>query len=253
MKFEGKTVVITGAGSGMGRASAVMFAEEGAYVVVADLNEAAAAETVEMIRAKNGEAVAKVCNVAIRQNVFDMIDEVIGQYGKIDVLFNNAGVAMSFSKSEEVSEEMVDRLLDVNLKGIFWGIQAAVPHMKKQSSGVIINTNSIMGVRPRSGQSIYSASKAGAITLTKALALELAEFGIRVVGINPVATDTGLLKDFMEDGVEYEEGRQKFLASIPLGRLATADDIAKAALFLASDDASMITGSFIDIDGGRGI
>lgn len=252
-KFEGKVVVITGAGAGMGKAAAVLFAREGANVVVVDLKEQLALETVDFIRSEGGQAIAKICNVGKRQEMLDMADEVAKEFGTIDVMFNNAGVAMSFTKTEEVTEELVDRLLDVNLKGVFWGAQAVIPYMKKQGSGVIITTASITGPRPRPGQNMYSASKAGAITLTKSMALELAEYGIRVVGINPVATDTGLLQDFIGRDNDYEEGRQKFLSTIPLGRLATAEDIARAALFLASDDAAMITGSFIDVDGGRGV
>ena len=252
-RFEGKTVIITGAGSGMGRASAILFAREGANVIVVDLKEHAAKETVELIHAENGQAFDKVCDVSKREQVFNLVNGVIEEFGRVDVLFNNAGVAMPFTKTEEVSEDLVNLLVDVNLKGVFWGAQAVIPQMKKQGSGVIINTASITGVRPRIGQNMYSAAKAGTIILTKSLALELAEHGIRVVGINPVAADTGLLRDFMPTDTEYEVGKQKFLETIPLGRLAVAEDIAKTALFLASDDASMITGSFIDVDGGRGV
>ncbi|MEW9673972.1 SDR family NAD(P)-dependent oxidoreductase [Ammoniphilus sp. 3BR4] len=252
-KFEGKTVIITGAGAGMGRASALLFAKEGANLVVVDLSEQAALETVDLIKSEGGKAIAKVCNVGKRQEVIDLMSEVAEEFGSIDVLFNNAGVPMSFIKTEEVTEELVNRLIDVNLKGVFWGIQAVIPYMKKQSSGVIINTASINGVRPRPGNSMYSASKAGVINLTKSLALELAEFGIRVVGINPVATETGMLKDFIGLDQEYDSGKAKFVSSIPLGRVAKAEDIAQAALFLASDHASMVTGSFIDVDGGRGV
>ncbi|MDT8861004.1 SDR family oxidoreductase [Alkalihalobacillus sp. MEB130] len=251
-KFEGKTVVITGAGSGMGRASALLFAKEGANVVVADINKEPALETVDLIVSNGGNAIEAVCNVAIKDEVTAIIDRVYEKYGSIDVLFNNAGVGMPAIKTEEVSEELTNLIVDVNIKGVLWGSQAVIPYMKKQSTGVIINTASIMGVRTRPGHSIYSASKAAAIMLTKSLALELAEYGIRVVGINPVATETGMLKAFIGDQ-EYESGKGKFISSIPLGRVAAADDVAKAALYLASDDASMVTGSFIDIDGGRGV
>ncbi|MER2107093.1 MAG: SDR family oxidoreductase [Solibacillus sp.] len=252
MKFSDKTVIITGAGAGMGRAAANRFANEGANVVVVDLNERAATETVEIIKATNGSAEAFACNVMVKNEVEEMVKFAHTTFGTIDVLINNAGLGSNPKNSEDTPEDEIDRLLGVNLKGVFLGCQAVIPYMKEKSSGVIINTASISALRPRQGNALYTATKGGVITLTKALAIELASYGIRVVGVNPAATDTNVLKDLI--GSEgYEENRSQISTTIPLGRLATPEDIANAMFFLASDEAAMLTGSFLDVDGGRGI
>lgn len=252
-KFEEKTVLITGAGAGMGRASAQKFAKEGAFIVAIDLNEDAASETIELVKKEGGNGLAVKCNVAIESEMQHVVNEVLKQRDTIDVLFNNAGVAMESINTEEVSETLVNKILDVNVKGVFWGCKAVIPVMKKQSSGVIINTASMTGVRPRPGLNMYGASKAAVIALTQGISLEVANYGIRVVGINPVAADTGLLKVFIGEDKSYEEGAENFVSTIPMGRLSTPDDVANTALFLASDEAYMITGSLIDVDGGRGV
>jgi len=226
-------------------------------VAVVDLNRQGAEETVAMIKGKGGEPVAIGGDVTQAADVERMIQTTVNQFGKLDILFNNAGVPMSFTPIEEVKEELWDRIMAVNVKGIFLGAKYAVPFMKKQGGGVIINTASISGVRCRPGLSAYSASKGAAITLTKSLAIELASFKIRVNCINPVAAETPMLAKFIhEQGQAYEkfeEGRQRFISTVPLGRLAEPDDIAYAALYLASDEASLVTGIALDVDGGRGI
>lgn len=251
-KFENKTAVITGAGAGMGRESALRFAKEGANIVVVDLKEQAALETVELIKSEGGTAIEVICDVASKEQVTNLMETVNNKFGSIDILFNNAGVPMSSISTEDVTEDLTDKLIDVNLKGVFYGIQAVIPYMKKQSSGVIINTASINAVRPRPLNSMYSATKAAVITLTKSIALELAEYNIRVVGINPVASETGMLQGFIGEG-DYNAGKQKFASTVPLGRLANPQDIANSVIFLASEDAYMITGSCVDVDGGRGV
>jgi 3-oxoacyl-[acyl-carrier protein] reductase len=187
----------------------------------------------------------------------NMIKTTVNAFGKLDILFNNAGIPMSFTPVEQVTEELYDRIMNVNVKGIFLGAKYAAPIMKKQGGGVIINTASISGVRPRPGLSAYSTSKAAAIMLTKALAIELAPSKIRVNCINPVAADTPMLAQFIETGgakgEKFEAGRKRFVDTVPLGRLATPEDVACMAMFLASDDASLITGASFDVDGGRGI
>lgn len=252
MKLVGKTAIITGSGSGMGRGAAIRFAKEGANVVVADLNENAANETVELVKAANGKAVAFSCNVMKKDQVMELVQFAHNTYGAIDIMVNNAGLGQNPINSEDASEEEIDRIIGVNLKGVYFGCQAAIPYMKEKGSGVIINTASISAERPRQGNAIYMATKGAVITLTKALAVELAPVGVRVVGVNPVAVDTNVLKDLVGNE-DYESTRDQLATTIPLGRLATPEDIANAMLFLASEEAAMLTGSFINVDGGRGI
>ena len=252
MKLQGKTAIITGAGAGMGRAAAIRFAKEGANIIVADLNEGATKETVELIRNAGGTAEGFACNVMNKDEIIALSQFAQNTFGSIDILVNNAGLGSTPKNSEDTTEAEVDRLIGVNLKGVFYGCQAVLPYMKDQSAGVIINTASISAVKPRQGNAMYTATKGAVITLTKALAVEVASYGVRVVGVNPVATDTNVLKQLIGSEA-YEESRENLTSSIPLGRLATPEDIANAMLFLASDEAAMLTGSFIDVDGGRGI
>lgn len=254
-RLQNQVAVITGAGSGIGRASALAFAHEGAKVVAADLSEETARETVKLVRAEGGEAKAVRANVALRGDVEAMVQTAVDEFGRLDLLFNNAGLPMSFTPLEEITDELWDRIYDVNVKAVFYGCQAAVPHMKRQGGGVILNTASTAGIRPRPGLSAYNSSKGAVITLTKSLAVELAPHKIRVVAICPVATDSPMLAQFIgvEKGADLEEGRRRFVASIPWGRLNTPDDIAKAAVYLASSDAEMVTGTAFEIDGGRNV
>lgn len=253
MKLSGKVAVITGAGSGIGRGTAVVFAEEGCKIVVADINLDSAEETCEIIRKQGGECLAVKTDVTKASDVENMFNQAIKAFSRLDILFNNAGVPMSPHNIEDVSEELFDRIMNVNVKGVYLGCKYAIPILKQQGQGgVIINTASIAAPRPRAGQNIYAASKGMVITLTRALANELAANRIRVVAINPVAVDTPMIYGFIGDRDE-QETRKGFIASIPLGRLCQPEDIAKAALYLASDDASLITGTILDVDGGRGL
>jgi 3-oxoacyl-[acyl-carrier protein] reductase len=251
MSLEGNAAVVTGAGSGMGEATAELFAERGAEVVVVDVDEAAATGTVDAIAASDapGEATAVVADVTDGDAVENFVETCVETYGSIDVLHNNAGIAMESTPVADVTESTWDAVVDVNLKSAFLGAKHAVPHMREQGSGVILNTASTAGIRPRTGLSAYAASKGGMITLTKQLAHELAEDGIRVNAICPVATNTGMLPEFSGDDLSVEG----MLDSIPLGRLAEPLDIAQAAAFLASDEAEMITGTALEVDGGRDI
>jgi 3-oxoacyl-[acyl-carrier protein] reductase len=257
MKLLNKVAIITGAGSGFGRATAILFSKEGAKISVADIDEKGGQETVKLIKGQGGDAIFIRVDVSKSGDAEKMIKATVDKYGNLDILFNNAGIPMSFTPVEEVTEDLWDRIIDVNVKGIFLGSKFAVPFMKKRGGGVIINTASISGVRPRPGLSAYSTSKAGAIMLTKALAIELAPFKIRVNCINPVAAETPMLARFMEaggaTGEKFEEGRKRFIDTVPLGRLAQPEDVAYTALFLASEEASLITGASFDVDGGRGI
>jgi 3-oxoacyl-[acyl-carrier protein] reductase len=254
-KLQGLVAVVTGAGSGIGRASAVEFAREGASVVAADLNAASAAETADQILSAGGQAESVQVDVTQRSQVEQMVKTAVDKFGRLDVLYNNAGLPQSFTPFEDSTDELFDRIFNVNVKGVFFGCRAAIPQMKAQGGGVILNTASTAGIRPRPGLAVYAASKGAVITMTKALAIELAPFRIRVVSINPVATDTPMLPSFIgvEQGADEAEGRRRFIATIPWGRLNKPEDIARAAVFLASADAEMVTGTAFEVDGGRDI
>ncbi|MCL6516846.1 glucose 1-dehydrogenase [Alicyclobacillus sp.] len=250
MRLQDKVAIITGAASGIGKGTAELFAEEGAVVVVADLPTSRGEEVAAAIRERGGRAEFAAVDVTDAAQVQALVDGVASRYGRIDILYNNAGLPQAFTPIEEVTEAYFERLIAVNVKGVFLGSRAAVPYMKKQGNGVILATASTAGVRPRPGLNVYSATKGAVIAFTKALALELAPFGIRVNAINPVATDTPMLPGFIGDQ-DLETGRQNFLRTIPMGRFAQPIDIARAALFLASDEASLITGVDLEVDGGR--
>jgi 3-oxoacyl-[acyl-carrier protein] reductase len=254
-KLQGLVAVVTGAGSGIGRASAVEFAREGASVVAADLNAASAAETADQILSAGGQAESVQVDVTQRSQVEQMVKVAVDKFGRLDVLYNNAGLPQSFTPFEDSTDELFDQLFNVNVKGVFHGCRAAIPQMKAQGGGVILNTASTAGIRPRPGLAVYAASKGAVITMTKALAIELAPFRIRVVSINPVATDTPMLPSFIgvEQGADEAEGRRRFIGTIPWGRLNKPEDIARAAVFLASSDAEMVTGTAFEVDGGRDI
>ncbi len=243
MRLAGKIAIITGAGSGFGEGIATRFAEEGAKVIVADIDEVAAKR---VARAIGGTAVR--ADVTSGIEVAAMVAAATESYGGLDILVNNAGMPQRAGPADEVDEAMFDRIFDVNVKGLYFGIVHAVPVLKKRGGGVIISTASTAAVRPRPGLAWYAASKGAVVTATKSLALELAPHRIRVNAINPVAGDTPMLKEFMGDG---EAIRRQFIASIPLGRLSTPRDIANAALYLASDEASLVTGICMEVDGGR--
>lgn len=250
-RLAGKVAVVTGAASGMGRASAERFADEGACVVVADLDGEGAQRVADAIAENGGEAAGVRCDVTRDGDARAMVEAAVGRYGGLDVLFNNAGIATRPRPVEETTEEELDRALAVNVKGVFLCSRAAVPALRERGGSIIV-TASIMGVRARPGFTAYAASKAAAIHLARTLALELAGDGIRVNCLAPVAADTPMLDMFIGDR-DPEEGRAAFISSIPLGRLADPRDIASAALYLASDESAFITGAVLPVDGGRGI
>ena len=243
MRLEGKTAIVTGAGSGFGAGIARKFAAEGAQVFVVDINlEGAEAIATEI----GGTAIA--CDVSNSKSVSNLAQTVLSQ-GPLDILVNNAGITHLPSALEDVTEDDFDRVFQVNMKSVFLTAQAFVPHFKERSTGAILNVASTAGVSPRPRLNWYNASKGWMITATKTMAVELAPNGIRVNAINPVAGDTPLLKSFM--GEDTPEIRAKFLSTIPIGRFSTPEDMGNAACFLCSDEASMVTGVAMEVDGGR--
>jgi 3-oxoacyl-[acyl-carrier protein] reductase len=252
MRLPNKIALVTGAGSGIGRATATLFASEGAKLALVDLDEQAARVTADTVQAAGGEALVLQADVSQGADVKRAIDACVERFGRLDILYNNAGIAMQRTPIEEIDDTLFDRIMAVNVRSVHLGARHAVPHMKRQGGGVILNTGSTAGIRPRVGASSYAASKGAVIALTKALAIELAPFKIRVVSINPVAVDTPMLQG-IHQGRDPRELQDTYLASIPLGRLNQAEDIARAALYLASDEAFMVTGTAFEIDGGRDI
>jgi 3-oxoacyl-[acyl-carrier protein] reductase len=251
MRLANKVALITGAASGFGRASAQLFAREGCQVVVVDLREDGGRETLSAIQADGGEAIFVKADVAEASDAEGMVRAAVEAYGHLDIVFNNAGIPMRPIPTEEIDNAVWDRLFAINVKGVWHGCKYAIPVMKAQGSGVILNTASTAGVRPRPNLVAYAATKGAVITLTRGLALELASHKIRVCSISPVAADTPMFPGFLQPGADLDEARRVFVGSVPLGRLALPNDVAQAALYLASDDASMVTGINLEVDGGR--
>ncbi len=246
MRLEGKTAIVTGGGSGFGAGIVAKFVAEGARVMVADINEASANSVVTSV---GGNTVAQVVDVASSDSMQAMAQAAFKHFGSLDIMVNNAGITHLPQAMEEITEEEFDRVLAVNAKSVYLSAKYIVPHMKKNGAGVILNVASTAGVSPRPRLSWYNASKGWMITATKSMAVELAPLGIRVNALNPVAGETPLLKSFM--GEDTPEIRAKFLSTIPIGRFSQPEDLGNAACFLCSDEASMITGVAMEVDGGR--
>jgi 3-oxoacyl-[acyl-carrier protein] reductase len=247
MRLDGKTALVTGAGSGIGKCIAETYAREGAWVALADINlEAARAAA----RGIGNNAIAVRCDVTQKPEIAAALDETLSAFGSLDILVNNAGATHVNKPMLEIGETELDLIYAVNVKGVFLFCQAVVPHFRKRGSGTIINIGSTAGIRPRPGLSAYNATKGAVHIMTKSLAVELAPDRIRVCAIAPVATDTPLLPSFLGPTPGQ---REKFIATVPLGRLAQPQDIANAALFLAAADADFVTGNIVEVDGGRTI
>ena len=245
MRLENKTALVTGAGSGMGKCIAETFAREGARVALADINFDAAKSVALAI---GNNAIALRCDVANKAEFEAAVADTLSAFGRLDILVNNAGTTHVNKPMLDITEDEYDRIFAVNVKGVFFGCQAVVPVFRKQGGGVIINIGSTAGLRPRPGLSAYNATKGAVHTLTKALAVELGGDHIRVCAIAPVATETPLLPSFLGPAPGM---REKFVATVPLGRLAQVQDMANTALFLASDEAGFLTGNIVEVDGGR--
>lgn len=248
MRLENKVAVITGAASGFGEGIARRFAEEGARVVVADINLKGAERVAQAI----GEAAVPVqTDVGLAIEFDEMVNVAMAAFGRIDILMNNAGFTHRNGPMLDVDEETFDLITAVNMKAIYHAVRRVVPIMEKQGGGVILTTASTAGTRPRPGLTWFNASKGWAISATKSMAVELAPKNIRVNCICPLAGDTAMLPKFL--GGDSAEKREALLDRIPLRRLASPLDVANAALYLASDEASLITGVALDVDGGGAI
>lgn len=243
MRLKDKTAIVTGGASGFGAGIARRFAAEGAQVMVADISPAAQALADEI------GGLAWTVDVSRDADVAAMARAAADRWGGLDILVNNAGITHLPQPMEDVTEAEFDRVLAVNAKSVFLTARHIVPMMKAAGRGAILNVASTAGVSPRPRLSWYNASKGWMITATRAMAVELAPFGVRVNAINPVAGETPLLKSFM--GEDTPDMRAKFLSSIPIGRFSTPEDMAAAALYLCSDEASMVTGVALEVDGGR--
>ncbi len=246
MRLNGKTAIITGGASGFGAGMVRKFVAEGAQVMIADLNT----ELAEALAREMGDQViACTANVADGDSVAAMTDAAIGAWGQIDILVNNAGTTHLPSPMETVTEDDFDKVFAVNCKSVYLTARSIVPLMKARGQGNILNIASTAGVSPRPNLNWYNASKGWMNNATRGMAVELAPAGVRVNALNPVAGETPLLKSFL--GEDTPEMRAKFLATIPLGRFSTPEDLGNAACFLCSDEASMITGVCMEVDGGR--
>ena len=246
MRLAGKIAIVTGAASGFGEGIARKFVAEGARVVVADRDGDGARRVADALGAHAESVRADVTQAA---DVEAMVRTAIERFDGLDILVNNAGMGHLPQPLESLDEADFDRILAVNVKAIYLAAKEVVPRFKAQKRGVILNVASTAGVSPRPRLTWYNASKGWVITATRSMAVELAPFGIRVVALNPVAGETPMLKTFM--GEDTPEMRAKFLSTIPIGRFSTPEDLGNAACFLCSDEASMITGVAMEVDGGR--
>ena len=250
MRLKNKVAIITGGASGFGKGIVEKFVKEGAKVVIADINYNSAKELQNVI---GDSTIAVNVDVSKKNEVDNMIEETVKHFSEVNILVQNAAIGMKPQSLLDTSEELFDRLFAVNVKSVYLGAKAVIPVFKNQGKGgVILNTVSTAALRPRPGLTIYNSTKGALIPMTKALALEVAEYGIRVNGICPVAGETPMLKDFL-GYANPEENHKKFISTVPLGRLAEPEDVANASLYLCSEEANFITGVMLEIDGGRSI
>lgn len=249
MRLKGKVAIVTGGGSGFGEGIAKRFVEEGCKVVVNDINADGGERVAAEIKSSGGEAAFTKGDVSKDADWAALLKFALDTFGSLDIVVNNAGTTHRNQPMLDVSEKDFDRVFAVNVKSLFHSTRNIVPHFRKAGGGVFITIASTAGVRPRPGLVWYNGSKGAAITMSRSMAVELAPDKIRVNVVNPVAGDTPLLAEFM--GADTPEIRAKFVSSIPLGRLSQPLDIANACLYLASDEAEFITGTCIEVDGGR--
>lgn len=246
MRLNGKRAIITGGGGGIGRATAILFAKEGAEVVVSDIDKIKGEETVSLIKESGGKAIFFQADVRISDQVKALVDEAAAVFGGVDILFNNAGIGNPEVKGADLTEEDWDRVIDINLKGVFLGIKHVIPELKKSNAGAIINTSSLLGLKGQKYMTAYNASKAGVLLLTKNAALEYGKDHIRVNAIAPGVIDTEIIDSWKTNPRKWPI----ISKANALGRIGRPEEVAQAVLFLASDEASFITGATLSVDGG---
>jgi NAD(P)-dependent dehydrogenase (short-subunit alcohol dehydrogenase family) len=246
-RFEGKVVLVTGGGSGIGRATSLAFAGEGAKVVIDDIKVEGGEETLRLIKSGGGEAVFVKADVSRAADVETMVQKAIETYGRLDCAFNNAGVGEPLKRVHKTMEDNWDRVMATNLKGVYLCMKYEIPHMLKQGRGAIVNTASLAGLKGLSGQAAYVASKHGVVGLTKSAAVEYATTGIRINAVCPGVIDTPLIAPNMKDRPHVQKA---YIDMEPIGHLGQPEEIAAAVLWLCSDEASFVVGSIFSVDGG---